>query len=172
MSTLAALADAMEESSIGSAIAGSRYLFPIIEGAHLIGLALAVGLIFLTDLRLLGVFLRKVPLQDVLRHLRPYVLTGIVVVFITGGLLVWAEASSVLFAPTFPIKMILVALGGINALYFEFVTARSPEVRADPAVLPRGARAAGWISLCVWTLVIICGRLIAYVPHWPELAGQ
>jgi hypothetical protein len=172
MSTLAELADALEGSTIGSAIAGSRYLFPIIEGAHLIGLALAVGLIFLTDLRLLGVILRKVPLEDVLRHLRPYVLTGIVVVFITGGLLVWAEASSVLFAPTFPIKMVLVVLGAINALYFEFVTARSPAVRADPAVLPRGARAAGWISLCVWTLVIICGRLIAYVPHWPTLAAQ
>jgi len=167
MSTLAAFADALEESSVGSAIAGSRYLFPILEGAHLIGLALAVGLIFLTDLRLLGVILRRVPLDDLLRELRPYVFAGIVVVFITGGLLVWAEASSVLFAPTFPIKMVLVALGGLNALYFEFVTARSPVVRADPAVLPRSARAAGWISLCVWTLVIICGRLIAYVPHWP-----
>jgi hypothetical protein len=167
MATLAALADALEESCVGSAIAGSRFLFPILEGAHLIGLSLAVGLIFLTDLRLLGVFLRHVPLEDLLRQLRPYVLAGIVVVFITGGLLVWAEASSVLFAPTFPIKMILVVLGGINALYFEFVIARSPGVRADPPVLPRSARAAGWISLCVWTLVIICGRLIAYVPHWP-----
>jgi hypothetical protein len=167
MSTLEAFADALEESSVGSAIAGSSLLFPILEGAHLIGLSLAVGLIFLTDLRLLGVFLRHVPLEDLLRQLRPYVLAGIVVVFITGGLLVWAEASSVLFAPSFPIKMVLVVLGGINALYFEFVIARSPDVRADPPVLPRSARAAGWISLSVWTLVIICGRLIAYVPHWP-----
>ena len=63
MSSLAAFADALEESSVGSAIAGSRYLFPILEGAHLIGLALAVGLIFLTDLRLLGVILRRVPLE-------------------------------------------------------------------------------------------------------------
>jgi hypothetical protein len=167
MTTLAALAEALEDSSVGSAIASSRFLFPIIEGAHLIGLALAVGLIFLTDLRLLGVILRAVPLEDLLRQLRPYVLAGIVVVFITGGLLVWAEATSVLFAPTFPIKMVLVVLGGINALYFEFVIARSPAVRADPLVLPRSARAAGWISLCIWTLVIICGRLIAYMPHWP-----
>jgi hypothetical protein len=167
MWTVATLAEALEESSVGSAIAGSRFAFPIIEGAHLIGLSLAVGLIFLTDLRLLGLILRRVPLEDLLRELRPYVLIGIVVVFVTGALLVWAEASTVLFAPTFPIKMILVALGGLNALYFELVTARSSGVRADPPVLPRGARTAGWISLCIWTLVIICGRLIAYVPHWP-----
>lgn len=165
MSTLAAFAQALEDSSVGSAIAGSRFLFPIIEGTHLISLSLAIGLIFLTDLRLIGVFLRQVPLEDLLRQLRPYVLTGIVLVFVSGVLLVWAEATSVIFAPTFPIKMVLIALGGINALYFEFVTARRPEVRADPAKPPRSARAAGWISLSVWTLVIICGRLIAYMPN-------
>lgn len=167
MSSLEAFADALEDSSVGSTIAGSRYIFPIIEGSHLIGLTLAVGLIFLTDLRLLGVFLRHVPLEDMLRQLRPYVLTGIVVVFLTGILLVWSEASTVLFAPTFPIKMALILLGASNALYFELVIAKSPDVRADPPVLPRRARAAGWISLSIWTLVIICGRLIAYVPTWP-----
>jgi hypothetical protein len=167
MSTLAALADALEESSIGSAIAGSRLVFPIIEGTHLIALSVAVGLIFLTDLRLLGVFLRRVPLEDVLRQLRPYVITGFAVVFLSGGLLFWAEASTVMDSPAWPIKLVLIALGGVNALYFEFVTARRSDVRADPEVLPRSARTAGWISLCVWTLVIICGRLIAYIPHWP-----
>lgn len=167
MSSLEVFAEALEDSRVGSTIAGSRLLFPIIEGSHLIGLSLAVGLILLTDLRLIGVFLRHVPLEDLLRQLRPYVLTGIVVVFISGVLLVWAEATNVMFAPTFPIKLVLIAVGGINALYFEFVTARRPEVRADPPLLPRSARAAGWISLCVWMLVIVCGRLIAYMPCWP-----
>jgi hypothetical protein len=167
MPTLATLAEALEDSSVGSTIAGSRLLFPIIEGTHLISLALAVGLIFLTDLRLLGIFLRHVPLENLLRQLRPYVLTGIVLVFISGALLVWAEAPEVIFTPSFPIKMILIGVGGINALYFEFVIAKSPGVRADPPVLPRSARAAGWVSLSVWILVIICGRLIAYVTHWP-----
>jgi uncharacterized protein DUF6644 len=167
MQTLATLAEALEESSVGSTIAGSRLLFPIIEGTHLISLSLAVGLIFLTDLRLLGLFLRHVPLEDFLRQLRPYVVTGIVLVFISGALLVWAEASEVIFTPSFPLKMILILAGGINALYFEFVIAKSPDVRADPPILPRSARAAAWGSISIWVLVIICGRLIAYVTHWP-----
>jgi hypothetical protein len=25
---------------------------------------------------------------------------------------------------------------------------------------------AGLASLTIWTLVVICGRLIAYLPHW------
>ena len=167
--TLDAFAEALEDSTIGSAIARSRFIFPLVEGAHLIGLSLAIGLIFLTDLRLLGVFLRHVPLESLLHQLRPYVITGILVVFISGILLIWAEGSNVIYAPTLPIKLVLTALGGVNALYFEFVTAKRLEVQADPAVLPRSARVAGWVSLSVWTVVIICGRLIAYIPCWPGM---
>ena len=36
-----------------SAIAESRYAYPVIEGMHLIGLSISVGLIFITDLRLM-----------------------------------------------------------------------------------------------------------------------
>ena len=43
MSTLLALAEQIEESPLGVALAESRYAFPVIEGVHLIGLALSVG---------------------------------------------------------------------------------------------------------------------------------
>ncbi len=163
---LQTFADALDDSSIGQAIAGSRIVFPLIEGTHLFGLTLAIGLIFLIDLRLIGVYLRHVPFEDLLRQLRPYVLVGNILVFITGFLLVWAE-SSVIFAPSFPIKLALIGIAGINALYFEFVTSKKTVIPTDSAPMPTAARAAGWVSLSVWVLVIICGRLIAYVPTWP-----
>jgi len=160
-------ADAIEATSIGTAIAESRYAFPIIEGAHLIALCLSVGLIFITDLRLIGVALRKVPLAQVLQQLRVYLLAGFAIVFVTGGLLVWAEARAVVDSPATPFKFAFMLLAGINASYFEFVVARRPEVlAAQDGVLPGGARFAGYASLVLWTLVIICGRLIAYIPHW------
>ncbi len=46
MSTLYALAEQIEASAIGVAIAESRYAYPVIEGIHLIGLSISVGLIF------------------------------------------------------------------------------------------------------------------------------
>ncbi|MEJ1962339.1 MAG: hypothetical protein WDO56_12660 [Gammaproteobacteria bacterium] len=58
MSTLLALAERIEQTPVGMAIAESRYAFPVIEGVHLIGLSISVGLIFLTDLRLMGVLFR------------------------------------------------------------------------------------------------------------------
>jgi hypothetical protein len=166
MSALMELAQRIEDTPIGTALAESRYAFPIIEGVHLIVLSISVGLIFLTDLRLLGLVMRRVPVTDVLHHLRPYVLGGFAIVFVTGGLLFWAEAVAVVESPATPFKFAFMALAGLNAAYFEFVTARQSKLTENPAVLPRAARVAGLTSIALWILVIVFGRLIAYIPHW------
>ena len=167
MTTFAAIANAIEATSIGTAIAESRYAFPIIEGTHLIALSVSVGLIFLTDLRLMGLFLREVPAAAVLHGLRPYVLCGFALVFLSGGLLFWAEAAEVIASPAWVFKFAFIGLAGLNAVYFEFVIARRPgALSPERGSLPRGVRLAGFASLTIWTLVVICGRLIAYLPHW------
>jgi hypothetical protein len=166
MSSLLALAERIEQSSVGAAIAESRYAFPVIEGVHLIGLSISVGLIFLTDLRLMGVLFTHVPVRDVIHHLRAYVLAGFALVFISGGLLFWSEASTLIESPAFPFKMLFMVLAGINALYFELVLAKQDAVQENHPLLPRNVKLAGAASLFLWTLVIICGRLIPYLPHW------
>jgi hypothetical protein len=167
LDTINSMAQYIENTSIGSAIAESRYAFPIIEGTHLIALSISVGLIFLTDLRLMNLFLKQIPAVDVLQGLRPYVLAGFALVFISGGLLFWAEAAEVIASPAWVFKFAFIGLAGVNALYFEFVIARRPGALArDRISLPRAVRYAGFASLTIWTLVIICGRLIAYLPHW------
>jgi hypothetical protein len=166
MTTIAELAERIEMSAIGVQIAESHYAFAIIEGAHLIGLAASVGLIFLTDLRLMGIILRRVPVTDVLNHLRPYVLTGFALIFITGALLFWSAAARMIESPAFILKLFLIVLGGLNALYFEFVIAKREAVQSNPIVLPASARYAAAASLTIWTLVIVCGRLIPYIPDW------
>lgn len=166
MSTLLALAERIEQTPIGMAIAESRYAFPVIEGVHLIGLSISVGLIFLTDLRLMGVLFRQVPVTDVIHQLRPYVLGGFALVFLSGGLLFWSEASMLVASPAFPFKMLFMVLAGVNALYFELVLAKQGAVQENRPLLPRNVKFAGMASLALWTLVIICGRLIPYLPSW------
>ena len=156
-------AEWIEESSLAIAIAESRYAFPAIEGLHLIGLSVAVGLLFITDLRLAGVILRKVPLTHVLHQLRPWVLGGFATIFITGGLLFFAEASVLVTSRVFGIKVLLIVLAGLNAAYFEFVIARKPAVRENHAALPASVRVAGLASLTLWSAVIVCGRLLPYL---------
>jgi hypothetical protein len=157
-------AEYIEQSRVGVAIAESRYWWPVFEGTHLLSLSVSFGLILLTDLRLVGVFLRQVPVTDVLHQLRPYVLTGFALTFLSGGLVFWSEAAKVVASPLWTVKCLLIALGGLNALYFEFVIARRPEVIENRAPLPSSVRYAGFASISIWVVVIICGRLLAYLP--------
>jgi hypothetical protein len=165
MSTFADLAERLQDAGLGPVIAESRYLWPIIEGTHLLSLSVSVGLIVLTDLRLIGVFLPRVPVTVVLRALRPYVLLGFALTFLSGGLVFWSEAATVIESPLWTIKLLLIALGGLNALYFELVIGKRPDVVANRNPLPRSVRYAGMASMTIWTLVIICGRLLAYMPR-------
>ena len=166
MSLLFDVADKLEQTSLGSSIAESRYAFPFIEGVHLIGLSIAVGLPFITDLRLMGLVLKKVPLNEVLRQLRPWILGGFAGIFISGGLLFCAEGTTVLASPAFAFKMAFMFAAGLNAAYFEFVTAKHPAVAENQSLLPKGVKIAGAASLSLWSLVIICGRLIPYITSW------
>lgn len=165
MSSLVAFAESIEQSKIGTAIAESRYWWPIFEGTHLLSLSISFGLIFVTDLRLLGLWLRRVPVTDVLHQLRPYVLGGFALTFLSGGLVFWSEAATVVVSPLWTVKILLILLGGLNALYFEFVIAKRPEVVANRTPLPSSVRYAGLASMTIWTVVIICGRLLAYLPR-------
>jgi hypothetical protein len=166
VSTLLELAKAIEGTAFGTALAESSVAFPVVEGLHLIGLSLSVGLLFLIDLRLLGWVLRGVAVAQVLRELRPYALGGFALVFISGVALFLAEAATLVASPAFPLKLLFIALAGANALYFETVIAGRPEVAQSVATPPRAARVAGCASLGLWVAVIVCGRLIAYVTHW------
>jgi len=164
MSILLEFAQDLQHSGLGTALAESRYAFPIIEGTHLIGLSISVGLLFLIDLRLIGAFLKQVPANTLLRQLLPIVLWGFAVIFVTGLLLFTAEADTIIVSPVFPIKLLLLLLGGLNALYFEFKLSREPEFQnSTAAVLPARVRYAGYASLILWVLVIIAGRMLAYL---------
>ena len=153
----------MHDSEFGTALRESLYMFPLIEGIHLIGLALSVGLIIVTDLRLIGGFLKQVPVAEVLNQLRPWLLAGFVITFVSGILLLWAEGPRMWAIPVFPIKLILIVLAGLNALWFEYKYGKNVHEWGSSLHFPKGAKVAGWVSLVSWTSVVICGRLIPYL---------
>lgn len=165
MSSFATLAERLQDTGLGPIIGESRYLWPVLEGTHLLSLSVSAGLIILTDLRLVGALLPRVPVPVVLSALRPYVLIGFALTFLSGALVFWSEAATVIESPLWTLKLLLITLGGLNALYFELVIGRRPEVVANRQPLPRGVRYAGLASMTIWTLVIICGRLLAYIPR-------
>jgi len=162
MTPILEFAQSLQDSLIGSSLAESVYAFPIVEGAHLIGLALSVGMILFVDLRLIGFFLRKVPVADILHPLRFWLLSGFVLTLSTGALLFVAEATKLVFLGVFWVKVTLILLAGLNALWFEFKWGRNTS-DWEALALPTGVKLAGWTSLALWIGVVSCGRLIPYL---------
>jgi hypothetical protein len=92
----------------------------------------------------------------------PVAAVGFALMFVTGGLLFWAEAITAYDSVHFWIKLGLILLAGLNALYFERVTHKGIASWDSAPVPPLKARIAGFASLILWTAVIITGRTMAY----------
>ena len=120
------------------------------------------GTIALLDLRMLGIVLKAIPVTRIARTVFPLTWSGFVVMFVSGFLLFWAEAAKNYGNPAFRIKLILLALVGLNPFIFHTTIYRRVHQWETLAVSPWRARAAAIASLTLWGGVIIAGRLIAY----------
>ena len=152
----------LENSTVGTAIIGSNWLFPIIEGTHVLALGLAVGIVVLSDLRLMGVIMRNKPASLVWSQLAPWMIGGIAVMFVSGGLLFWSQATKAYASNYFRVKMILLVAAAVNAAVYHLTICKRMKEWDTAPVPPPQARAAGWISLILWAGIIVMGRTIAY----------
>ena len=159
------LLHSLEVTRVGTMVRESLYGFPILVGTHIMGLVLSVGTLVWFDLRLLGVALQSVAVSRVYRRLIPWATCGFGVMFTTGALLFTGYASTAYQNPFFRIKMSALALAGLNALLYHLVTERGQK-HWDAAERPPGAaRAAGLVSIVLWAIVILCGRMMSYTMY-------
>jgi hypothetical protein len=157
-----ALLHAIAQSDLGRTMRDSRWLYPLVESAHIVGIVVLVGAAAMFDLRLLGVS-RDLPIRALGRHLLPWSVGALAVVVPTGIAMFAAEPVALAANAAFRIKLGVLALAAANALLFHLGPYRRVErwERARPA--PLAARATAALSLALWLAVIFCGRLIAYV---------
>lgn len=152
----------IQDSSIGTGIRESVYIFPLIEATHVIGLAVSVGTIAIVDLRLIGAALTTEPVTDVIEQLQPWTLWGFAVQFISGFFLFWSEAARLYPSYSYRAKFVFLLLLGINALLFHTTIYKSVDKWDRDAATPFRARMAGWIGITFWAAVIFFGRWTAY----------
>lgn len=150
------------DSKVGQGIRESVWVFPIVEGTHLLGIALSVGLLCWFDLRLLGLVLRDTPVSKVWQQVMPVAFVGFATMFVSGLLLFWAEAITAFHSVHFWLKVLLLIAAGVNALSFETTAHRNMAEWDMAPVPPLRARMTGAISLILWTAIIITGRTMAY----------
>lgn len=161
MMNISALLQWLEATTPAVLIQQSAYGFVIAVAVHLLGLTLSVGTLLWVDLRMLGLALPSVGLRAVYRGLAPWFLAGFAVMLTSGAALFAAFASAAYASLFFRIKMAAIALAALNAFAFHFVVARQSDdaIEARPSL---AIRAAGFTSLLLWTVVVLCGRMMSY----------
>ena len=152
----------IQASAVGTGIRESEYLFPFIEGTHVLGLSLSVGTVMWFDLRLIGKIMRNIPVSEVFHQLRPWMSAGFVIM-LTTGLLLFSSVAVDAYANTyFRLKIVLLILAAANIIVFHSTIDRRRAEWDKAPIPPIQARVAGLLSLILWLAVIVAGRLFAY----------
>ena len=153
----------LDQTSVGTVIRQSLWLFPAIETIHLLGMAALVSTITVLDLRLLGWTAKAQPVSKLAARLIPLAWLGFAVQLVTGALLFSSEAVKIYGNPAFRLKMLLLLLAGVQASVFQVLTSKSLPPWDDRPSLPAAAKAMGAISLLLWAGIVTCGRFIGFV---------
>jgi len=158
--------DWLQTTPVASAIGENEILFPWIESIHVLAIVLVVGTISIVDLRLLGVASLDLTVRRVMRDLIPYTWGAFGVAALTGLLLFSSDAVHYAHNRLFQVKLVLLALAGLNMVFFHLIGVRDIE-RWDKVDgrTPIAARAAGAISLLLWIGVVAMGRGIGFTMH-------
>jgi hypothetical protein len=144
----------------------SYYLYNWVEATHVLTLMLSLGMLFLIDLRMLGLALPNIPAGTVASRLQLPMLLGFSVMMITGLLLFYAIPVRTSQSVWFRIKVVLLVAAAVNAwLFHRRMKKADVDVHGgwDSALkAPRALQLGAGLSLFFWVFIVICGRLIAY----------
>jgi uncharacterized membrane protein len=146
------------------------WTWPAVESVHFLGLTLLFGSIAAWDLRLLGVG-RGVPIAA-FHRLIPFAVLGFATNVTSGIGFLMAAPDQYIYNPAFHLKMLLVALAGLNVLVFYVTIFRHVKDLSAAAPSPLRARMSGAVSLACWMGVIVCGRMITIYRPFPCRNGQ
>jgi hypothetical protein len=152
----------LNDTQLATAIRESEIVFPLIETVHVLAIALLAGTVAIVDLRLLGLILKRERVSQVAGQILPLTWVGFVVMIASGMLLFLAEASKSYYNPAFRFKMLLLIVAGVNPLIFHRTVYRNVSLWDEASVAPGRARLTAYLSLTLWSGIIVAGRAIAY----------
>lgn len=161
------LLTSLEASWLGTTVRGYAWIFPTLETVHFMGLCTLFGSLMVIDLRLLGVA-KKIPMGPAMKFV-PIAIGAFLVNLLSGIGFFCSDPFNYYPNLSFRIKMLLIVLGGVNAMWFQFVEA--PKIKSLPPGAPTTltVKFIAALSLVLWIGVIVMGRMIPYLEDWSDL---
>jgi hypothetical protein len=152
----------LENTSVGTAVRQSTWLFPAIETVHVLATVIVVGSVSMLDLRLLNVAWRDRSIREIHEEVLPWTWASFAVAALAGSLLFSSNATKYYHNLPFRMKMVLLVLLGINAAFFEMRTYHRVATPDAHGEIPIAAKVAGAVGIVLWIAVVACGRWIGF----------
>lgn len=144
MSALDSLGSWLEATRIAQTVGSSMWMVATLSAVHVLGYALVMGGALVGNLRLVGLIVPSVPVNDVVAPASRGVTYGLVISIATGLLLVSWKAVAAFGNDIFRIKMLLLVAAALLHFLWQARVARNAS--ADSGVL----KVAGGVGLVVW----------------------
>ena len=139
------------------------WTYAIVNVAHILGVATLFGSVLVLDLRLLGVWSRRVRIADLSAPVMAVAMPAFLVAIVTGAALLATKATAYIDNPFLIIKFPAIGLGMLNAGILNMTPAwRELGVRALRPGERRQLAVMGGISLVSWLTAVTAGRMIGY----------
>ena len=153
------LLEGLEGTALAVSLRASEWAYPLVNTAHILGIALLVRSVFILDWRLLR---RRVsPPVDVLaKVLLPVARGGFVLALSAGGLMFVVRPMDYAFNVVFQLKLASIALALLNILLLH--RSEAWRVAMLHNRIEERVRLAGGLSLVCWLLALCLGRLVGY----------
>jgi hypothetical protein len=133
----------------------NEWSFPLLEIIHIVGFALAIGTIFMVDLRLIGIGMRRQLASQLAKDLAPWTLGGLAAVLLSGPLIWSSDPNMYLHNSSFLFKMGALVV----ALVYQYTVHRKVAL-SDPS--PAVGALVGIVSVALWVSVVAGGLFIAF----------
>jgi len=152
----------LEDTGFATGVRNSLYLFPLLESVHVMALSLVFGTITVVDLRLLGLASRQRPFARLSSELLTWTWAAFALTALTGAMMFTTNARVYVDNTAFRIKLVLLALAGLNMLAFHLTDGRTvAQWDRRPSAPPLGKIAAA-LSIALWIAIIFAGRVIGF----------
>ena len=134
----------------------NEWSFPLLEIIHIVGFAIAMGTIFMVDLRLIGIGMRRRLSSELSKDLAPWTLGGLAAVLISGPLIFSSDPNMYMNNTSFQLKMGALLI----ALLYQYTIHRKVAF-SDPS--PIVGALTGIVSVALWVSVVAGGIFIAFL---------
>jgi hypothetical protein len=152
----------LEDSGLAVSLRGSLYYFPFIESVHVMALAVVFGSILIVDLRALGIASTNRSFTRLSTELLRFTWGAFAVSALTGSLMFVTNARVYAHNTAFLVKMVLLALAGLNMVIFHLTAGRTAASWDRAPTAPKAGRITAGASLALWLGIILSGRIIGF----------